>query len=186
MGNAGEGIGGLMGRGSYLGGSTIIGLWSFGWFSKNSKPPRVRSMQRGGKKRNRTFVPVQELYKKSPPRLARHEKANFEFGEKRQEQFVESFRDFIRICNKNGFKKPKDISEQLNKNGFKTACGNTWTRRLAWLLLSFLYSQESVNRPKKIRYTANPDLVLIKKVQKNTGLTDTEVKKRIEAVRKNK
>jgi hypothetical protein len=102
----------------------------------------------------------------SPPILAHREKTNFEFGEKRQEKFVESFRDFIGVCNKNGITKPEAISKQLNKNGFKTACGNVWTRRLAWFLLSFLYSQNSTNRPRKTRYTANPDLPLVKKVQK--------------------
>ena len=137
----------------------------------------TRSTQRGTRKSGRTFVPnTQELYKTSPPRLARHEKANFEFGEKRQEQFVESFRNFIGVCNKNGFTKPKDISEQLNKNGFKTACGNIWTRRLAWFLLSLLRSQRPANRPKKIQYTANPDLSISKKIQKETRLTDAEVK----------
>ena len=191
MGNAGEGIGGLMGRGSYLGGSTIIGPWSYGWFSKNSKPqkkskpPRVRSMQRGDQKRDRTFVPAQELYKKSPPRLARHEKANFEFGEKRQEQFVESFRDFIGICNKTDLKNQKISLSNLIKMDSKQHVATYGHDALLGFYYHF-YIVKNQRAGQKIQYTANPDLALIKKVQKNTGLTDAEVKKRIDAVRKNK
>ena len=147
----------------------------------------TRSTQRGARKSGRTFAPdTQKLYNVSPPILTHGEKANFEFGEMRQDKFVKSFREFIRTCKKNGFSKPEDISKQLNKNGYKTACGNTWTRRLAWFLLSLLYNKEPANRPKRTQHTANPELSQSKKDKGKIQLSDEEVKKRIEAVRKNK
>ncbi len=48
----------------------------------------------------------------------------------------------VRGFAKAGFRKPDDVSRLLNKNGWKTACGEPWSPRLTAFLLTYLFSGE--------------------------------------------
>ena len=52
-----------------------------------------------------------------------------------------------------GFKKPRAIAEQLNRAGFRTACGELWTARLVKFLIALIFEVPTQNaeRAKEIK-----------------------------------
>ena len=49
----------------------------------------------------------------------------------------------IRLYAKNGFRKPAEVSRLLNKEHRRTACGESWTPRLAWFLLKLSFGSSA-------------------------------------------
>lgn len=103
---------------------------------------KSQSMQRGAALSDRDFVSAQELYENGKIALTRAEKRHFEFGAVTVAALFARTVPRIMHYNANGFKKPGDIAKLLNEEDVRTACGERWTRRLVWFLLSFVYGSQ--------------------------------------------
>ena len=73
--------------------------------------------------------------------VQRSERRHFDFGSKDVDTFLNRMRSTVRRYAKDGIRKPKDVSKQLNLDGIHTACGGLWTPRLTTLLLAMLFEQ---------------------------------------------
>ena len=78
-------------------------------------------------------------------RILNSERAHFSFGSNDRETLLGKLRPVIRTYAQNGIRKPKDVSQQLNNAGHRTACGEKWTPRLTWFLLAMIF--EKKDRP---------------------------------------
>lgn len=73
--------------------------------------------------------------------LASSEHAHFAFGTTTKKILLERLRPRVRLLAQNRFRKPRDVSRMLNKEGVRTACGEAWTPRLVAFLLAFLFEK---------------------------------------------
>jgi hypothetical protein len=85
----------------------------------------------------------EEFYSGTRIELTEAEVKHFHFGRNDVATFVEHVEPTIRLYARNGFRKPAVVSRLLNKENKRTACGEAWTPRLAWFLLSFCSIQTS-------------------------------------------
>ncbi|MGR3715306.1 MAG: hypothetical protein ACU0B1_01000 [Thermohalobaculum sp.] len=98
------------------------------------------SMQNGALHRDPADRITREEYvQQSAIVLSSTEIAHFEFGTVSLTSMVEAMRPRITLMARNGFRKPRDVSRLLNKDGVRTACGEKWNPRLAAFLLKFIY-----------------------------------------------
>ena len=96
---------------------------------------KVASMQRGAQKRdNSPKVTSSELYKLSPPLLTDAEVAHFKFGNRSINDFFLGLADILKACHHNHMA-AGEVAKVLNVRRAKTACGASWTPRLAWFLM---------------------------------------------------
>lgn len=106
----------------------IAGKWfNFGSGRDCSSPPEE------------IFDPA--FYKDHPPQITKLEASDFEFGRVSKEDFLDKIRPTIRAYARQGIRKPKEVSRALNRAAIKTACGRTWTPRLVWFLLKYLFEK---------------------------------------------
>jgi hypothetical protein len=109
---------------------------------------RSASMQRGTHRHDRD-ANLEEVYtKEAGPVLSKYERAHFQFGDRDKNSLLEHVGPLVRAYAKDGYRKPRDVSRLLNKDGVTTACGAKWTPRLAWFLLGFLFEEPNKNKPK--------------------------------------
>jgi hypothetical protein len=96
---------------------------------------KVRSMQRGALHRvDETPVTNADLYRQSPPLLTDDELVHFRFGNRSINDFFEGLSDILQACHHNRLA-AGDVANVLNKKQLRTACGESWTPRLAWFLM---------------------------------------------------
>jgi hypothetical protein len=99
------------------------------------------SMKRGAQRRERVPLSAEELRLFTKTKISEQELSHFSFGERTRDAFLGELEPIIHSYAKGGFQSPKDISRLLNKNGWKTACGDQWSPQLAWFLLGFLFDR---------------------------------------------
>lgn len=96
---------------------------------------KVRSMQRGALLRSdEAPVTNADLYRKSPPLLTIAEQSHFKFGNRSVDDLFLEVSDILLACHRSRLA-AAEVGKILNKQGLKTACGATWTPRLAWFLM---------------------------------------------------
>lgn len=105
-------------------------------------------MQRGTQRHDRDKELVEVYTKEAGPVLSKYERAHFQFGDRDKRSLLEHVAPLVRAYAKDGYRKPRDVSRLLNKNGVATACGAKWTPRLAWFLLGFLFEEPKKNKLK--------------------------------------
>jgi hypothetical protein len=100
----------------------------------------------------------------------------------------------IRLYAKNGFRKPAEVSRLLNKEHRRTACGESWTPRLAWFLLKLSFGSSakvghrSVRKkheaiePRSIRAATAKAEVASASTDPISPLTKEEIAKRLSAI----
>ncbi len=95
----------------------------------------VRSMQRGALMRSdEAPITNADLYKASPPLLTDDELAHFKFGNRSINDFFLGVSDVLKACHHSHLA-AAEVAKVLNKKKSRTACGETWTPRLAWFLM---------------------------------------------------
>lgn len=143
----GEGMEGGMGKGSYLGGGTLVGF------------PSAKAMPIGRFRERKRERPVGRTQFK-PPQITKDELKHFSFRHRSREAFLDEFEPLLRSCFKNGFTKPNDVARLLNKAGKRTACGQPWTPHLVWFLQRFLFERREKRRASQTGLAAQPVPVL--------------------------
>jgi hypothetical protein len=79
--------------------------------------------------------------------LTAAEQCHFSFGSVQEPHLLSELRPVIRIFARGGIRKPHDVARALNRAGKRTACGEHWTPRLVWFLLSKLFVPGSAKKP---------------------------------------
>lgn len=98
------------------------------------------SMQRGAlKRRGKARMTSREEYGQTKIMLSAAEHCHFEFGSVRELDLLGELRPIIRFYARAGIRKPHDVARALNRSDKSTACGESWTPRLAWFLLQKLF-----------------------------------------------
>lgn len=96
---------------------------------------RSRSMQRGAYKRDGRHLGKGVLHQACPPRLTDRERSHFGLGTRTTDDFFTSLTPVLLAFHHNRFTAAK-VSQLLNARQVRTACGDPWTPRLAWFLMS--------------------------------------------------
>ena len=105
------------------------------------------SMQRGAANRDPSDrISREHYYEQTSIALSSAERAHFAFGATTMELLLERLRPRVRLMAQNRFRKPRDVSRLLNKEGLRTACGEKWTPRLVAFLLRLMF--EKAERPR--------------------------------------
>jgi hypothetical protein len=112
---------------------------------------RSKSMQRGAVIKDRIYISREEFYSGTAIDLTEAEVKHFHFGSHDVASFVDKLEPTVRLYAKNGFRKPRDVSRLLNKEGKRTACGDAWTPRLAWFLLKLMFGSNAKPRSQPAR-----------------------------------
>lgn len=102
---------------------------------------RSKSMQRGAdyhSNRSGPHEPIPPIV----PVMRDQEKLHFGIGDDGIAAFVEKLRPIVISLARGGYRKPRDVSRLLNKNGIKTFAGHNWNPRLASFLLSFMFDEK--------------------------------------------
>lgn len=179
-------------RGSYHGGSTIIG-WS-------GVPTPSTRKQRGGPgllaAEVRAHEPTTQRSEHMPPPgpaptpratspkaprkrtpISAAQLVHFSFGGRSKDRVLDDLEPMVWKLAENGFRKPADVARMLNKQGIKTACGERWTSQLAWFLLDFLFAR------RRQRKVASPPTALHQPAStplaSKQPLTAEEIKRRL-------
>jgi hypothetical protein len=106
------------------------------------------SMQRGALVRNSSpRMTRSEEYSQTKIVLTAAEHCHFSFGSIQEHQLLAELRPVVRTFTKGGIRKPHDVARALNRAGKRTACGEHWTPRLVWFLLSKMFASGSVRKP---------------------------------------
>ena len=106
------------------------------------------SMQRGALVRNSgPRVTRREEYNQTQIVLTAAEHCHFSFGSVQEYHLLTELRPVVRIFAKGGIRKPHDVARALNRAGKRTACGEPWTPRLVWFLLSKMFVSGSARKP---------------------------------------
>ena len=108
-------------------------------------------MQRGAVVKDRIYISREEFYSGTAIDLTEAEVKHFHFGSHDVASFVDKLEPTVRLYAKNGFRKPRDVSRLLNKEGKRTACGDAWTPRLAWFLLKLMFASNAKPRSQPAR-----------------------------------
>ena len=147
-------------RGTYHGGSTIIG-WSGVPSSSGKKRRSGPSLLATNKtravepKRSEHMPPLEPapITRPNPSKTPRErmpvteaELVHFSFGNRTKDRVLGDLEPIVWKLAENGFRKPADVARLLNNQGVRTACGELWTRQLARLLLDFLYDRRQHRR----------------------------------------
>jgi len=126
---------------------------------------KVRSMQRGALHRSdEPPVTNAELYRQSPPLLTDDELIHFRFGNRSINDFFESMSEILQACHHNRLA-AGDVAKVLNKKQVRTACGESWTPRLAWFLMktwrTVYFQKQALERQRKsdLKSTENSPVV---------------------------
>lgn len=164
-----------MGKGHYLGGSTIIRLGprpsggkhlshfikKEGYLSKLVKEVRLENYQRPEThpdipaarkppRREDVEAPKQRPYskgaRKSPPKYTQGLDKHFAYGARTRESQLRQLGPILKACAVNGIKQDRDIAVVLNKSGHRTACGDKWTPLLVHFLRKFWAERTQVDR----------------------------------------
>ena len=107
---------------------------------------RSVSMKRGAAHRDPSDRISREQYNEQTSiSLSSAERAHFAFGATTMDLLLERLRPRVRLMAQNRFRKPRDVSRLLNKEGLRTACGEKWTPRLVAFLLKIMF--EKTERP---------------------------------------
>lgn len=125
----------LAGKGSYLGGSTVVGWGSHGYraISKNLKAaPDARRPACKPKPK------PAKLRKGGPSTL---EIKHFSFGGKSLDRVLDDLEPAVWTLQKRGVERPEDVARLLNAAGIRTAFGSEWTPQLALFLLGFIHKR---------------------------------------------
>jgi hypothetical protein len=106
------------------------------------------SIQRGALVRNsRPRMTRREEYNQTQIVLTDAEHCHFSFGFVQEYHLLTELRPVVRIFAKGGIRKPHDVARALNRAGKRTACGEPWTPRLVWFLLSKMFVSGSARKP---------------------------------------
>ena len=120
----------LAGKGSYLGGSSVVGWGSHGYRAlasknlkaepeaKKPKPPKPTKLRTGGPSTG--------------------EVKHFAFGGKSLDRILDDLEPKVWTLHSSGVEKPEDVARLLNAARIPTACGAEWTPQLALFLLGFI------------------------------------------------
>lgn len=103
---------------------------------------KSRSRQRGAIVRDREYISREDFYNGTKIELTEIEVKNFHFGSNDVASFLKWIEPKVRSYAKGGFRKPAEVSRLLNKEGVQTACGRSWTPRLAWFLLRLMFHSD--------------------------------------------
>jgi hypothetical protein len=77
-----------------------------------------------------------EEYSQTKIVLTAAEHCHFSFGSVQEHHLLAELRPVVKAFARGGIRKPHDVARALNKAGKRTACGEHWTPRLVWFLLS--------------------------------------------------
>lgn len=119
---------------------------------------RSQSAQRGAQVRERLHLTREELYAGYQITLSADDEPHFSFGTRTQNQLIDELRPMVRNAAKAGIRKPTDVCRVLNLAERKTACGGSWTPRLAWLLLRIMFGGELPKQSDKTKVAPRPKL----------------------------
>lgn len=106
------------------------------------------SMQRGAVVRNsRPRMTHREEPGQTQIVLTAAERCHFSFGSVEEHHLLAELRPVVRGFARGGIRKPRDVARALNGAGKRTACGEHWTPRLVWFLLSKIFVPGSARKP---------------------------------------
>jgi hypothetical protein len=109
---------------------------------------KLASMQPGALVRNsRPRMIHREDHNQTQIVLTAAEHCHFSFGSVQEHDLLTGLRPVVRILAKGGIRKPRDVARALNRVGKRTACGEPWTPRLVWFLLSKMFVSDSARKP---------------------------------------
>lgn len=134
----------MAGKGSYLGGSSVVGWGSHGYRAHTSKNLKVdpEAKKPAGK-------PKPAKLRTGGPSTV--EIKHFTFGGKSLDRILDDLEPKVWTLHRRGIEKPEDVARLLNAARIPTACGAEWTPQLAVFLLGFIRkrrpSQSSQKRP---------------------------------------
>ena|SRR6266513_190290 len=107
------------------------------------------SMQRGAYFRNaKARMTLREEYGQTKLVLSTAEQCHFSFGSVQEVVFLRELRPLIRLFGRAGIRKPHEVAKALNRARKRTACGQPWTPRLTWFLLSKLFGPPATSARK--------------------------------------
>jgi hypothetical protein len=145
-------------------------------------------MQRGSQRRSPKVKDPTPDYQNFDPIFRQEDKIHLGVSDESQTALFERFRPIVQNYKRAGYRKPSEICKLLNKAGMKTAVGSSWTPRLVWFLFKQIAvrlrearSKTSPGNPKVPLKAVPHQRVLIGNVG---GLTDDEMKRRFDALRK--
>lgn len=186
-----------MSKGSYLGGGTIIRADRYGAGKRSRRLPVEGLLTRAVKaasgqelKRSEFMPPLMASPAKRRPSpakagnkaaIAREEHDHFNFGQRTRSVVLEEMGPILRAYAKNGITGSKEVARLLNKAGFKTACGEVWTPRLASILQKFLYEERQARREKATKDRATRSS-LSPATPKQAPLSKEELARRLKAL----
>lgn len=106
------------------------------------------SIQRGALVRNsKSRMTRREEYSQTKIVLTAAEQCHFSFGSVQEHHLLAELRPVVRVFARGGIRKPHDVARALNRAGKRTACGEHWTPRLVWFLLSTMFVSGSAGKP---------------------------------------
>jgi hypothetical protein len=106
------------------------------------------SMQRGALVRNSSpRMTRREEYSQTKIVLTDAEHCHFSFGSVQEHHLLAELRPVVKAFARGGIRKPHDVARALNKAGKRTACGEHWTPRLVWFLLSKMFVPGAARKP---------------------------------------
>lgn len=84
-----------------------------------------------------------------------HELRHFQSKRTSVEQFCATLSPIVKALAREGKRKPQDVAVGLNHKGRRTVCGDKWTPRLTYVLLSLVFNDDNVAaRARELRATA--------------------------------
>ena len=134
-----------MGRGSYLGGSTII-YAGYGYVSRLASNGPKRNAKKSAAKNKKNAKSFHLTFYNSPKRDHEH----FGSNAKKAFLFADKFRNIIAMAKKRGYASAADFAKLFNKNDLPTACGAPWTPHLCAILIRLVasFNSKRPNDPK--------------------------------------
>jgi hypothetical protein len=106
-------------------------------------------------RKSRPRITRREEYSRTHIVLTAAEYCHFSLGSIQEHRLLAELRPVVRVFARGGIRKPHEVARALNRAGKRTACGEQWTPRLVWFLLSKMFASGS-SKPVR-RGAARPD-----------------------------
>jgi hypothetical protein len=120
-----------------------------------------------------------------------HELKHFQTKARSVDQFCAILSPIVRALAREGKRKPHDVAFELNLKGRRTACGDKWTPRLTYILLSRVFNDSNVAAQarelraiaKDRRERSDPRKRTFAGAESSSMLTEEELAKRRDALK---
>jgi hypothetical protein len=145
-------------------------------------------MQRGAKRRSAQVKDPTPDYQNFDPIFRQEDNIHLGTSDESRGALIERFHPIVHAYKRAGYPGPSDVCKLINNARMRTAVGGSWPPRLVWFLLKQISARPRGAKSKTSPYTARPPLKPLpiqRLIVGNVGgLTDDQMKRRFDALRK--